>query len=329
MAANIDMSNGRANIAYVGQKPWHGLGTEITDFDVARNAYRMKTAAGLDWEPYDVPLFYFDPNSKTYVQMDRHKGRLRSDNNGQLGVVGNGHTAWSNEAMFKWFEPFLDAGLLRFETAGSLDGGRIVWALTKTDTVQDILPGDAVETFLAASNGHDGSHSVRLGFTRIRIVCVNTLEAAIRDAASKMLRYRHGKNVATEVEKLREVINLQRMEFEATADQYRLLAGKNINMADLKKYVKLVVDAEESDDELSTRMKNIIDKIVEFHEVGKGSDIAGVRGTYWGAYNAVSEWLTWDRGHNADTRLKSLWFGPSKTMNQKAFDTALSLATSA
>ena len=76
---------------------------------------------------------------------------------------------------------------------------------------------------------------------------------------------------------------------------------------------------------MPTRTKNIVATVTQLFETGKGSDIAGVRGTYWGAYNALTEYLNYSKGRNENNRMDSLWFGQNKTMSQKALDTALEL----
>ncbi len=123
-------------------------------------------------------------------------------------------------------------------------------------------------------------------------------------------------------------MNLADQEFEATAEQYRFLASKQINASDLHKYVKIVLDVQQQeDDDLSTRTKNIIGKVEEFFLIGKGNDMPGVNGTYWAAYNGVTEYLNYEKGRTNENRMDSLWFGQNGNLSQKALDTALALAT--
>src|SRR6516164_7898989 len=95
------------------------------------------------------------------------------------------------------------------------------------------------------SHGHDGSLAVRCGFTPIRVVCQNTLSMAHGSAASKLIRCKHTRDVHENLANIREVMNLANQEFEATADQHRLLARKSINQADLTKYVKRVLNVDD------------------------------------------------------------------------------------
>jgi phage/plasmid-like protein (TIGR03299 family) len=171
-----------------------------------------------------------------------------------------------------------------------------------------IAEGDTVEKFILLSHGHDGSLAVRCGFTPIRVVCANTLAMAHGCDNSKLIRLKHTKDVLENLANVREIMDLANQEFEATAEQYRLLARKSINQADLRKYVRRVLKVEDGE-QPGTRLQHIADEIARLADVGRGNSLSSIRGTYWSAYNGVSEWLTYNRGRGEDNRLNSLWFG--------------------
>ena len=316
--------------AETGPIPWHKTNCVKATLDQCRNPAEFGKLVA-DWEPVDLPIFYKHPITGEDVEVKQSKVRIRSDNHYELGTVGKDHTTWPNEKLFQWFAPFIDKGLLRFETGGTLQNGEIIWAQAKSDLIvpQEIVPGDPVESYLMASHGHSGNLAIRLGFTQQRTVCWNTLVAAILSEASKFIRLRHQDGLQKLVEDLRDILNLANAEFEATAEQYRLLSRKGLSLDDLRKYVKIVLKVTDEDEKvgLPTRLLNTIDNIVKLHDTGEGANIAGVHGTYWGAYNAVTNWLTHERGQSETTRLQSLWFGDSAKVNQRALDTALALAS--
>jgi len=82
----------------------------------------------------------------------------------------------------------------------------------------------------------------------------------------------------------------------------------------------------EDDQEAGSRMKNLMEEIVGLAEAGRGNNLPSIRGTYWSAYNGVSEWLTYNRGRSDDNRLNSLWFGDSALTNRHALEVALDMA---
>jgi phage/plasmid-like protein (TIGR03299 family) len=308
------------NMAYFGQLPWHGLGTtlEVNDlYDWPKACVK----SGLDWEAELVPLVTADTQADV-----EHRAVRRKTDGKVLGVVGPRYTVLQNQDAFKWFAPFLEAKEAALHTAGSLRQGSRVWVLAKLNRDPLVIAqGDEVEKYLLLSHSHDGSLAVRVGFTPVRVVCANTLAMAHTADASKLIRVKHTKDVHENLANIREVINLANAEFQATAEQYKVLARKSINQADLNKYVRLVLKVEDNQ-ETGTRMKNIMEKIIGLAEAGRGNDLPSVRGTYWTAYNGLSEWLAYGRGRSQQSRLDSLWFGESASLNRQAFETALKMA---
>jgi phage/plasmid-like protein (TIGR03299 family) len=313
MSANVE------TMAFAGATPWHGIGEKISDeswYDLGV----VKQLSGLNWTVELEPMFLKDGR-----KVDCRQASVRSTDKSILGTVGPRYTPLQNDKAFEFFRPFLETKSAALHTAGSLDEGRRVWILAKLALdSSDIVPGDTVDKFLLLSNSHDGTLAVRVGFTPVRVVCSNTLAMAHSNEASKLIRIRHHKSVEKTLEEVRDVMNVANAEFEATAEQYRALAKRQINREDLEKYIKIVLGVDE--EEIKTRTRNTIDGIINLFETGKGANIPGVRGTYWGAYNSLTEWLTWERGHNTDTRLNSLWFGDSANVNKLALETAVELA---
>jgi phage/plasmid-like protein (TIGR03299 family) len=307
-------------MAFFGATPWHGLGTRLAEedlYDVARTCEK----SGLNWDVELVPLQTADTQAKV-----AHKGVRRKTDGRVLGVVGPRYTALQNKDAFAWFQPFLDAREAALHTAGSLREGSRVWVLAKLQREPLVVaPGDEVEKYLLLSHGHDGSLAVRVGFSPIRVLCANTLALAHRSDASKLIRLKHTKDVLENLANVREIMNAADAEFTATAEQYRLLARRSINQQDLRKFVKRVLKVE-GQDEISTRTENVIERIIGLFETGRGNNLPSVRGTYWTAYNGVSEWLGYERGRSPQTRLDSLWFGDSANLNRYALQVALDMA---
>jgi len=213
-------------------------------------------------------------------------------------------------------------------TAGSLSSGSRVWVLCQVaDDPIEIVKGDEILPFILLSNGHDGKMAVRCGFTPIRVVCANTLAMAHRDASSKLIRVRHSSKVAENMENIRDVMDLAKRDFLAQADEYKLLAAKGINQADVRKYVKMILDVESvADVDLPTKTKNIMGEIFAMIEGGKGQANPLVKGTLWAAYNGVNEYLNYSKGRNSSNRMDTLWFGQNGTLNEKALKVALQMA---
>jgi phage/plasmid-like protein (TIGR03299 family) len=357
----------------VKETPWHKLGKVLPEAPTIAQAIE---AAGLNW---DVILSdaYFpgkDENGNTVFNPlpDYVKVVTRSDTGEILGTVGPNTHPLQNRQAFDFFQPYLDAKEASLETAGALRGGSRVWVLASINRDPlEIVKGDEVLKYVLLSHAHDNSLAVRVGFTPIRVVCANTLRLAHGDKASKLIRIRHTSQVVQNLEKVRETMNLADREFQATAEQYRALATRAVNPADLKTYIKTVFDMKTREDgtmakqtqttlddvlklhekrtgivqeilaEVAAReaadakahqeigamlLDTVVDKVTENFEAGKGSDIPAARGSYWTAYNAVTEYLAWNRGRSDESRLDSTWYGNNFRTNGDALKVALDMS---
>ena len=323
----------------VGEPAWHGLGNLIPK-DKRLTIKEAIESAGLTWEVGLLPLQIASSPETVKLKMANRGVRAncvyRKSDNSILGVVGPGYTPYQNYELFDWFKPFIDSGEAEFHTAGSLKEGRVVWALAQLQRkAMEIAKGDSVKKFLLLSNSHDGTHAIRVGFTPIRVVCANTLAAAFSAKDSNLIRAKHRKNVSTSMDKIRETINIVDAKFEATAEQFRYLAAHNFNQKDLEKYVEIVwrngkppkVDEKGVEEGLSTRSQNQLAEVFRLLEEGHGHDIKAIANTWWAAYNAVAEYLSYESSaRSAENRVTSLWFGQNQIKNQFAFHAALTMA---
>ena len=306
------------SMMYVGKTPWHGLGTSIPD-DKKISVREAIVAAKLDWQVELRHVFTDNPDIGKAGILD-HYAVCRKSDNAFLGIVGPDYTPLQNQEALEWFQPFLNANEATLETAGSLKGGRHVWVLAKIrDGNMDVGKKDPVAHYILLSNAHDGSVAVRVGFTPIRVVCNNTLTLAHDSKASKLLRVRHTSNLQVNLETVRDTMKVARHEFSATVEQYRHLQRRGIDAAGLERYVRVVFSL--PDDKGG---KELILNIVYLFENGRGHQEAGR--TYWGAYNAVTEYLNYFRGRSQDNTLSSLWFGESTYVNKQALNVALKMA---
>ena len=304
------------NMMYVGNAPWHNLGQR---FIVPPTLDEALVAAGLDWKVGLQDLFMNDGRQVPA------KATVRDFDQSVLGVVGPSYHPLQNTEAFDFFRPWIDSGMASIETAGSLRDGKRVFVLAKINSEDSIIvpkADDRVAKYILLSNSHDGTLAVRAGFTPIRVVCNNTMMMAHDSASSKLIRVRHSKKVVQNLESLRDIMNLANQEFEATAEQFRFLASKQINRTDLEKYIKLIFGKADSE----TAGDRVLAKIIPLFEGGRGNDMTGVAGTYWAAYNAVNEYLQYERGSDEHNRLDGMWFGQGASLNKKALNTAMLLA---
>ena len=302
---------------YVGDAPWHGLGVSVPE-KTRLKIHEAIVAAGLDWK-VEKRRLYAEDCSQSRVGLLDHYATVRDKDNAVLGVVGKDYEPLQNVEAFEWFQPFLDQGLAYIETAGSLKGGTRVWVLAKIEeSTLGVVKDDPVCNYILLSNSHDGRMAVRLGFTPIRVVCNNTLCAAHKSKASKLLKVRHNRYVVEHLEEIRDIMNLAQAEFVSAVSDYKGLAKKEISTAKLNEYVIEVFGIK------MPERSEVIPKVVHLFENGRGAAAAG--STYWGAYNAVNGYLNYFRCQSQDNRMDSLWFGEGDRVNARALQTALKMA---
>jgi len=313
MPANVE------TMFYTGATPWHGLGEKLEEAPTISEAIE---ASGLDWEVGTKDLV-----TKDFQEVPA-KATYRKSDNAILGVVGPRYVPLQNRDAFDWFQPFIDNGECSLHTGGSLSDGQKVWVLAQLNRdPSEIVPGDEVQKFILLSNSHDGTTSIRVGYTPIRVVCVNTLAAAHQKGVSQMLRIRHTASSKVNLDNVRDIMDNINMQFEATAEQFRFLASKNFNQHDVRKYVKVLLGCDKThDDDLKTRTRNTIRKVMTSIE-GPKQDLPGVRGTWWAAYNGFNEYLNYEKGRSNNNRMESLWFGQAGASNMQALNLATEMAT--
>jgi phage/plasmid-like protein (TIGR03299 family) len=304
-------------------------------------------AAGLDWVVEKQEVFIQEKTERPegevnvrLVQVPDHFAIVRVTDRSPLGVVGGRYTPLQNKDAFKFFDELVGSKEAIFETAGSLRGGRIIWIMSK-------LPGvigsgdDPIEQWLVLSNAHDGSRKVSVMATPVRVVCMNTLNAAIT-AASSNYEMTHTSGIFERIVDAREALGLVTQYFERMGDVLNMMKTRTMTDAERKSYVyalfPMKVKSEASlegfedtlNAEIGPRIKVYVEKMFELLETGKGTDLPGVKGTLYGAFNAACEFADhWKpvKGNNdpLNRKLDSIWFGTAARFKQDAFDYAVGM----
>jgi len=311
-------------------KPWGANGVKVDTADM-RDAMRH---ANLDWEVEKTPAYMIAPGGHTGVEQykrvtDEYFIR-RKDNQRVLGRCGKNWTPLQNIHAFDFFQPFLDEQQARLHTVGTINDGQKVWVLAQmAGEAHHITPGgDKVNKFILLVNSHDARTSVIVGFTPIRFWCTNMLNMLARDGASQIIRIRHTASVVDQVAQLGPVMLRYQKVFDDQVELYRMLALQKFDEAELHQYIKEVfkIKPPEGETELSTRSANKLGKITEMCLHGMGQQAAGTAGTWWAAYNGVTQFLNYEYGRNENSRLNALWFGEGQRISQRALDAAARFA---
>ena len=152
--------------------PWHGLGKIVAEAPTSEDAIHL---AGLDWDVVQQKIYLEDG-----TEIKDAYANVRSTDNKPLGIVGNRYQIVQNVEAFSFTDSLLGEGV-KYETAGSLKDGKTIWLLAKLPDKYEIL-GDKVDPYIVFTNTHDGTGSVKVAMTPVRVVCNNTLNMALHSA---------------------------------------------------------------------------------------------------------------------------------------------------
>lgn len=173
MAANVE------SMFYVREKPWHGLGTMVME---APDSEAALTLAGLNWNVIQKNIKTVDGGNI----ISGFKANVRDSDNSVLGIVTDRYKVVQNMEAFAFTDALLGEGV-RYETAGSLQNGRRTWMLARLPH-QYIINGEEITPYLVFMNSHDGSGSIKVAMTPVRVVCQNTLNLALATAKRSCFR---------------------------------------------------------------------------------------------------------------------------------------------
>lgn len=308
------------SMMFVGKTPWHGFGVAL---DAPPTAKEAILAAGLNWKVQKQPVFTPHKGENDLREIEGFNAVVRQDNKKVLGIVGKNWQPLQNRDAFRFFDPFVQADVADYHTAGSLKEGQYVWVLAKLRAEpMQVVKGDEVEQYLLLSNSHDGKAAINVRFTPVRVVCMNTLSMAEGDNAAPFLRIYHKGNLKQTMAKVQEVVNITHRTFEATLEQYRFLAKRQVQ--NIHRYVLDVLQVPDD----AEKPPRALPKIIELFEGGRGQDNKLVRGTYWAAFNGMTEWVDHQRGRDG-TRLEAAWYGEGRRIKQRALAVATELAKAA
>lgn len=315
MAHMIEFLDGKASMAYAGETPWHGLGTEVpADITPAD----MLKAAGLDWRVTPVPAFAEIAGKQVSVG---HSALVRDIDNKILDVITDDWIPNQNESAFEFFNDFVAAGEMEMHTAGSLRDGQLVWALAKVKEGFELFNGDTVESYLLFTNPHKYGWSIDVRFTPIRVVCNNTLTLSLNNQSSKIVKVSHRREFDGDL--VKETLGVAKEKLAKYKEMAAYLGSKRYSEESIVDYFTRIFPVSGSKKEISKNAGIAL----EIMDQQPGAQFA--EGSWWQAFNAVTFMTDHMIGRNSDNRLTSAWYGANKNLKTKALETAVEFADAA
>jgi phage/plasmid-like protein (TIGR03299 family) len=265
-----------------GQPAWHGLGVTLPAESLdSTEALVHSGLAG--WSLTKQPVYVGNPEDGYRAVPDRF-AVTRATDGMPLGVVGCGYRVVQNEEAFAWADELLGGEGFHYRTAGSLRGGQVVWLLAKAPFQID-LPDSPVEMFVLLTNTHDGSGAVTAAVTPVRVVCMNTLRAALQRAQASY-RIRHTRGAEAKLTEAQRVLGLTRGAAERVRERAEQMAVSRISDADFRAFLRELVPDQPDSKPGQTRADHVRAQISGiYHGDRYGQD--DVYGSAWGAWQAV------------------------------------------
>lgn len=274
MAANVE------TMFSVREKPWHGLGKIVMEAPTSKDALRL---AGLDRNVVQEPIY-----TEFNEVVEGYKANVRDSDRKVLGVVSDRYKVVQNTDAFSFTDELLGKGV-RYETAGSLQEGKKVWLLARLPR-EYIIGGERISPYLVFSNTHDGSGSVKVAVTPVRVLCNNTLNLAL-NTASRSFSMIHIGNIQDKIQEARDTLFMAEKYMDCLGAEFEELRKQKMSDAQVKEYIELLLPMEKESSQIQS--KNIIrlreDMRRRYYDA---PDLQRVGNNAYRFINAVSDFAT-------------------------------------
>lgn len=315
MAHELEMDvNGEAKMVYFGDVPWHGLGKKV---DYVMTSEEAIKEAGLDWKVKLVSVYTPDK------LIAGRKAVVRETDGKVYNIVKDRYAPIQNQEAFTFFDSVVGAKEAIYHTAGSIREGAMVWALAKlNDSIG--IDGEQIDKYICLLNSHDGSSALKMFWTPVRVVCMNTLAMAESKASNKFYA-RHTTNYRDRMDVARELLGFASEFYVKWEKEAKKLVSKQLTVTGFEAMMRAAFRADELKelDEMYAPIQREFQAVEALLTSGKGMDNPKIQGTQWAGYNALVEYVDYQkhpRGGGQDNRLNSAWFGSGNAMKERAWE---------
>ena len=318
--------DGRREAAFAFKPPWWDMGFKVTDH--AMTSQEILHKALLNWKVEQHPVYIHRVEDipgrgdiVVHQQVEGQVANCRSDNYDILGIVSEKYKVVNNCEAFDFVDSLHMDGIIKYESAGSLKGGKFVWMLAKMPQEFEVVAGDKLEQYILFTTAHDGSRAVRVLPTSVRVVCWNTLSLATSNE-SKGLSIRHKGNIMEKLDDARKCIMTAQAKFDGFHTTARKLATVKFDVEQLKAMTELLFPREKGKND-TRRAKARASIMAAFTDDPQNID--GVRGTAWAAFNAITQHVDHSSGYKgsntaekSEAKMDSVLLGANSRLKTNA-----------
>ena len=272
MSANVE------NMFSVREVPWHGLGIVVDEAPTSEEALKL---SGLDWDVFSEKMY-----DEQGQPVEGFRVNKRSVDGKHLGVVRGRYTIVQNREAFAFTDAIINTGDVRYETAGSLNGGSRVWMMARMPQAK--ILDDDVDNFLVFLNSFDGSEALKVFTTNVRRVCNNTISLALK-TTKRCWAMKHTKKVSERMVEAEETLRLYEKYMVGLDKEAQKLALKKFTNQQVEDFWKKLFPYDEEEECRKTTVNK--DQIAQLEYCYNRDDLANFRGTGWGIMNAVADYV--------------------------------------
>ncbi|MBQ0753265.1 MAG: DUF932 domain-containing protein [Gammaproteobacteria bacterium] len=310
-------------MAYVGQTPWHGLGNQLA----SRQPLEVWTEqAGLDWRIKETPVRFIDGDKGhlgEILSFDDQKVLYRSDTQAPLSVVSQRYQVVQPREILEFYRDLTEASGFELETAGSLKGGRKIWALARTGQSGVLKGKDQTNAYVLLATACDGTMATTAQFTSVRVVCNNTLAVAL-NGQTQAVKVSH--RSVFDAAAVKQQLGITVSSWDDFMCRLKALSERKVTARETQKFLTTVFQPHPAQ-QYSKANERAMRKVLSlFDGNGRGADLPSAKKTAYGLLNAVTEFVDHEkRARSNDYRLDSAWFGQGAALKQRALDHAVAL----
>ena len=299
-----------------GERAWHGMGVVTEGTLPAREAFETADALfTVEKRELQYPVYGFDQIS---IKPSGSFAVVRTDTQALLGVVSKQYEIVQNDSLLRMAE-FIREEVDMDCVIVLSDGAKVCFTATLRGAETDIVPGDTVKRRIVGYLGHDGKTGCGAKFTNIRVVCQNTLTAALSSSgAHSSITHKNGAN--NNFDALISSIDVARQDFVTECDLMREFSRASMSLDSFRDFVDEVYNIEEG------QVFRKRDKLTEAFMHGYGASYAPH--SIWTGINAITEVETSTRGTTAAkgrSQFARGTFGAGAQISKKAFAVAAEL----
>lgn len=336
---NFNEQTGEYSFFSVKQKAWHGLGKIVQDYPTAAEAMQY---AGLDFEVVKEDLYTTAYNCDSQPmdftkRIKTHFATIRKDTGDVLGIVGKDYEIVQNRDAFTFFDSIVGgADDIRYETAGALGNGERIFITAKLSDNIQVGKDDPIEQYLFLTTSHDGTGSITVAFTPVRIVCANTLSAAM-NSKSHTVRIRHTSNAKERLEQAHKVMGISKKLSGELETIFNHWSKVRITDKEVRRLIEMAMCPNketrqklQQGDEPSKVFQNVCNDVFSYAMLNETQKMDTTKGTLFGAYNAVTGYYQNVCNYKDDeAKVKSMLMGGVAAIRtQVAFDLCVDFAKS-